>query len=82
MNNTTATTRIGRLQRKAIGRPSNVERITDILHNMNIGEGYITNNPDAYRLGGSISRTTKKRGVRLQLTSLGNGHTMIEAVQA
>ena len=82
MNNTTTTTRIGRLTRKAIGRPSNVERITDIFHNMNVGEGLITDNPDAYRLGNSISRTTKKRGVRLQLTSLGNGQTIIKAVRA
>ena len=76
----TTSTRIGRMSRRAIGRPSNVERLTDMLHNLNIGEALITGNPDAYRLGGSISRTTKKNGVRLQLTSLGEGQTLIEAV--
>lgn len=80
MTKTTTTARIGRLNRRPIGRPSNVERLTDILHNLNIGEGLITGNPDAYRLGGSISRTTKKSGVRLQMTSLGEGNTLIEAV--
>jgi hypothetical protein len=73
-------TRIGRLSRRAIGRPSNVERITDILHNLNVGEVLITSNADALRLGNSISRTTKKRGVRLQMTNLDGKQTCIEAV--
>lgn len=73
-------TRIGRMSRRAIGRPSNVERITDILHNLNAGEVLITSNPDALRLGNSISRTTKKRGIRLQMTNLDGKQTCIEAV--
>jgi len=73
-------TRIGRMARRAIGRPSNVERLTDILHNLNPGEMILTANPDAYRLGLSISRTTKKSGVRLAVTSIPEGRTVIEAV--
>lgn len=80
MNN--SYTRIGRLARRAIGRPSNVERLTDILHNLNIGEAVLTANPDAYRLGLSISRTTKKSGIRLAVTSAPFGKTIIEAVEA
>jgi hypothetical protein len=79
MTKTTTTARIGRLNRRPIGRPSNVERITDILHNLNVGEALVTKNPDAYRLAGSISRTTKKNGVRLQVTGIEN-QTLIEAV--
>jgi hypothetical protein len=80
MNNTY--TRIGRMSRRAIGRPSNVERLTDILHNLNPGEAILTANPDAYRLAGSISRTTKKSGIRLAVTTAPYGQTVIEAVEA
>jgi hypothetical protein len=78
----TSSARIGRLVRRSIGRPSNVERLTDILHNLNPGEALLTANPDAYRLAGSISRTTKKSGIRLAVTAAPYGQTVIEAVKA
>ena len=78
----TSSVRIGRLARRSIGRPSNVERLTDILHNLNPGEALLTANPDAYRLAGSISRTTKKSGIRLAVTAAPYGRTVIEAVKA
>jgi hypothetical protein len=65
-----------------VGRPSNNDRLSDILHNLNPGEYLITDEPDAYRLAGSISRTTKKYGVRLSVASSDTGLTAIEAVQA
>jgi len=64
----------------SFGRPANDSRLQDMLHNLNIGEGLITGHPDAYRMGSSISRTTKQYGTRLQLTSLEQGQTLIEAV--
>lgn len=63
----------------SVGRPANAPRLTEILHSLRIGESFSTTHPDAIRIGNSISRTTKKYGTRLSVTSLGET-TVIEAV--
>jgi hypothetical protein len=62
------------------GRPSKNERLTTILHNMRQGEAIVTNYFDAPRLANSISRTTKLKGLRLAVTTVGDRKTVIEAV--
>ena len=67
-------------KRVTSGRRSNNERLTTILHNMRMGEALVTSYFDAARLANSISRTTKQKGIRLEVTSVDADQTVIEAV--
>jgi len=56
-------------------------KLANILHDLTIGETFVTSNPDARRMANSLSRASKKYGTRLTTLSLGNGFTLVEAIR-
>jgi len=56
-------------------------KLARILHDLTIGEMFVTSDPDVQRMAASLSRASKKYGTRLKTKYLGEGLTMVEAIR-
>lgn len=56
-------------------------RLAAILHDLAIGETFVTSDRDVRRMAASLSRASKRYGTRLMTRSLGEGYTMVEAIR-
>jgi hypothetical protein len=56
-------------------------RLAGILHDLTIGESFVTTDLDVQRMAASLSRASKKYGTRLKTKHLGDGYILVEAIR-